>query len=556
MSLSSDSPVIRTSYPETYNNRCVICGSPVKFLYPANPRVHHGLENSITEIRYFYACTNKNCYFFNKPHNPSPNYSLPFKHYDLSVWKWIGRESKIFKQNANGIKNRIEKEFGLDISENTIRSVIDELDVFLSGEIDKKTKKILKTQGKIVLCLDGQAPEADGDALWLFVDAISNRVLKTKILTSATHEILHDIVEEILTEYEVKLVGIVSDKQINIVKMRDKFYPKAPHQYCQYHFLGNLWKHIEYKDQKLHSSLASCVNSLYIVNVDQTSTVKIPNVGKVKKREFFSNLESDLRKLVKPRNKKFKKLRGVESWNNVANYALTLKEVVESKDPTHRVTKVLSKVCKRLNEGLESTQPIFHDCCDLFDEFNDIRLCLKNSDLDRMQMESEIKKRFEAIWKDVKKKDKIIKKTELKIAYPTNDASKLVIEKEWVRLYESYRRGLFSYFDFPIPERTNSKMEQHFGQEKIVLYRTCGKKNVGPQVRVRGEYIIKQQYAGEEEVSNIIQELSEEYDLERIKTGLIELNKRRSTESDAWQTNILGKQALLDLYKEEKKDKD
>lgn len=554
MNLPSDSPIIRTSFPEIYDNSCAICGSPVKFLYPANPRVHQGLENTITEIRYYYSCTNENCYFYGRPHNPSPNYSLPFKHYDLSVWKWIGRESKIFKQNASAIKDRIEKEFGLNIAENTIRSVIDELDVFLAGEIDKKTKELLKNQGKIVLCLDGQAPEADGDALWLFVDAISNRVLKTKILSSAPHEILHEIIEEILNDYEVELAGIVSDKQSNIVKMRDKFYPKVPHQYCQFHFLQNLWKYIEYRDQSLHSSLASCVNSLYIVNVSQSSMVKIPEVGRVKKREYFSDLELDLRKLVKPRNKKFKKLRGIESWNNISKYAKTLKEVFESQDPDHRVTKVLQKVFIKLSEGLETEHSVYNNCCTLFDTFQDIRSCLKNTALDKQEMEGEIKKRFNDIWKSVRKKDKTARMVDLKSITPTNNTKMVDIEKEWVRSYRSYKRGLFSYFDFPIPERTNSRMEQHFGQEKIQLYKNCGKKNVGPQVRVRGEYIIKQQYAGESEVTEILHSLANGYDSEKVKAGLVVLNERRTIESDSWQTNLLGKQALLDLYKGKKNE--
>jgi hypothetical protein len=288
--------------------------------------------------------------------------------------------------------------------------------------------------------------------------------------------------------------------------------------------------------------------------VSQSSTLNIPEVGKVKKREYFADLESDLRKLVKPRNKRFKKLRGIESWNNISKYAQTMKEVFEPRDPNHRVTKILEKVFIKLSEGLEATDSVYNDCCALFDTFKDIRLCLKNPKFNKRKMEGEIKKRFDAVWKSVKKKDKTASMADLKSITPTNKAKMIDIEKEWVRSYKSYRRGLFSYFDFPIPEKTNSRMEQHFGQEKIRLYKNCGKKNVGPQVRVRGEYIIKQQYAGENEVSDILQSLADGYDSEEVKTGLIALNERRSIESDSWQTKLLGKQALMNLYKEKKDD--
>lgn len=556
MSVSTSYPTIRTPYPSDYNKSCIYCGEPVKFLYPANPRVHQGLHCTYQEIRYFYACTNKFCTHFEIPINPAPKYSLPFKHYDFSVWKWIGREAKIYHQNANAIRERIQKEFELKISENTIRSIIDELDIYLAGKIDKKTKEILKSQGKIVLCLDGQEPESGGEALWLFVDVISNRVLKIQILKPATHQVLHKIVENILKSYEVELIGIVSDKQNNITTMHDKFYPKIPHQYCQFHFLQNLWNHIEFKDQNLHSAIAYCINKLYIVNVSHTSEVHIPEIGKVNKREYFSGLESDLRKLVKPRNKKFKQLRGVKSWENVEKYSKTLKEVYEIQDPAHRVTKILKKVDLKIIETLEATRKEYHDCQGLFEEFQTIRSCLNSKGLNRLELDEKFKQIFDKIWTNIRLTDKKAKKRDLKTRQPNSRASRHDIEKQWVRLHKSYRRGLFSYFEFPIFERTNSKMEQHFGQEKMLLYKTCGKTKVGPQVRIRGQYILKQLYAGEEEISNILNNLAKAYDREEIKLGLIDLIHRRSSETGMWQNRIIGKQGLLDLYNKKNKKLD
>ena len=165
------------------------------------------------------------------------------------------------------ICERIYDQFNVKISESTIRKYINEIDAYLSNQIDKRTIKMLKDQGKIILALDGQKSDKNKSGLWLFVDLISNRVLKIVILESADHATLYALVEEILNFYEVELVGLVSDKQGSIVKMRDTFYTEIPHQYCHFHFLQNLWNHIEVKDANLHKELSKAVNNLHILKV-------------------------------------------------------------------------------------------------------------------------------------------------------------------------------------------------------------------------------------------------------------------------------------------------
>ena len=87
------------------------------------------------------------------------------------------------------------------------------------------------------------------------------------------------------------------------------------------------------------------------------------------------------------------------------------------------------------------------------------------------------------------------------------DTSKSKILQEWVRLYHSYKSGLFSYYDFPVPAKTNSPMEQSFGQEKAKIIKQLGRKKVGGQIRIQGENILKQIYAGKEEIKDILERM-------------------------------------------------
>ncbi len=165
----------------------------------------------------------------------------------------------------------------------------------LSNEIDKHPLDLLKIQGIVVLALDGQKPDENGKALWLFVDLISNRVLKVIILENADSETLHELVEEVLTRYHVKIVGIVSDKQNNITKMHDDWYLGIPHQYCHFHFLQNLWNHIELKDCGLHQQLAKRIKHLYLLSTSKQTKIEFEGLGKKSIREVFKKVELALR---------------------------------------------------------------------------------------------------------------------------------------------------------------------------------------------------------------------------------------------------------------------
>ncbi|TFF87923.1 MAG: hypothetical protein EU548_09575, partial [Promethearchaeota archaeon] len=315
-------------YPKELDRKCLSCGSSVGFLYPSGGHEYTDFCGKIKEIRRFYCCMNPDCELHAKPLNPSPLNVLPFKQFSLGIFKWIAQEAKLYKQKPAQICERIQDQFGVKISESTIRNYINDIDVYLSNQIDKRTIQLLKAQGKIILALDGQNPDNKGSALWLFVDLISNRVLKIVILESADHLTLYTLVEEILTFYEGELTGLVSDKQSSIVKMRDTYYPEVPHQYCHFHFLQNLWNHIEVKDGHLHKTLTKAVNNLYILTVSKTSKIFFEGIGKASIREVFREVELALRSLVKAGTKKFERLRGVKVYERLSLYVEEMEDVL------------------------------------------------------------------------------------------------------------------------------------------------------------------------------------------------------------------------------------
>ena len=547
------------TYPKELNRKCISCGSSVEFLYPSGGHEYTDFNGKIKEIRKYYRCTNPDCELHAKPLNPTPLNVLPFKQFSLSIWKWIAQEAKLFKQKPAQICERIHEQFNVGISESTIRNYINEIDAYLSHQIDKRTIQILKDQGKIILALDGQKPDNKGAALWLFVDLISNRVLKIIILESADHLTLHALVKEILKFYEVELAGLVSDKQNSIVKMRDTFYPDVPHQYCHFHFLQNLWNHIEVKDGNLHKELTKAVNNLYILTVSKTSKIFFEGIGKVSIREVFREVERSLRAIVKANTKKFERLRGIEVYERLSHYVEDMDRVLAKEDPERKIVQLMKKTADSLHHALKEREYQYNTCIELNEIFQSIRKSLGKElapESKKLKEPSVLKEEklkilddhFETIWESVKGSGGIEDKSQLRTFLPQKDISACTIKQEWVRLYESYRRGLFAYYDFPILAKTNSPMETKFSQEKSIFISRVGKEKVGSQIRIRGEHVLKQLYAGKKEIKEIIKNMGNAYDKAQIKKELEALARRIREETKLWKNTpheTLGLKSVL-----------
>jgi len=376
---------------------------------------------------------------------------------------------------------------------------------------------------------------------------ISNRVLRVAILETADHSALHEIVESILTDYGVKLIGMISDKQNSIVKMHDEFYPDVPHQYCHFHFLQNMWNPLELKDSHLHKELAKEINHLYITSAAKDMKKNVEGLGKQSIRDLFAEIEKDLRKLVKNSSKKFDHLRGIETYDKLSAYIIDIEQTCANEDPSQWIVKMLLKTAASIRERLDANRIAYEAYVALNKQFQEIRALLGNPDLARAEKIMLLDSIFEAIWVETSKKEGITSKDELRTLKPSISNTQEQILLEWVRLYRSYRRGLFTYYDFLVPERTNVKIEKKFGEEKTLLFSQCAKTRVGMQVRTRGEYLLKELYAGKDEIKLIIHDIEGEYDMEQVKAGLEELERRVKQETECWKSNLGGIDAIKNV---------
>ncbi len=279
-----------------------------------------------------------------KPFNPQVRLEFDGFYFGKDVLQKVSFYALKKHFKAKYIVDVLKTEYSLTISESTIRRMIDVATVVKSEAIDQKTYEIVKNQGSILLALDGEDPMVDGPSLWLFVDVISDRLLATHYLESATADILHSIIKKIKKRYSVKISGVISDKQNNITKCMKTYYKGIPHQYCGYHFMKNLWTHLELMDGKLYKNLNKLLVSSYFLNLGNNKPMKIEEHGKIKPSEVFTPIIDDIKKMKRFRTKKFEKLRGIYLFEVLDDYIAQLFSNTQLIPEEYRISKIFDRV--------------------------------------------------------------------------------------------------------------------------------------------------------------------------------------------------------------------
>jgi len=538
---SEEYKTVRISYPSEWNFACPSCGEKVKFKYPDDGKLVHTLKGPIYQVINQYSCTNLECEFNQIAFNPCPRFDYSQRTYGADVFRFIAEEFLVYELKPGQIFKRLTKKYQLKISKDTVRRICDDILKLKSLKIDEKTLEIVKKQGYILLGFDGQDPGGDAPSIWCFMDLISNRVLATYKFDSIDNEILHHTIEKIQQFYAVKIIGWVSDKQNLITKCHDIFYPEIPHQYCQYHFLRNTWNHLEALDSNAFLTLKKVVNSLYIHKKSNSAPVFFEGLGKKPVREVFKDVDKDLQKMIKGRNKTFKELRGIRLFERLTEYQHRMDDILEDKDPSLRFTKILTKTSLDLKSALNEVESYCRASQELYQFFQQIREVFGNENSSQKEKKGVLAKIYKEIFSKARKADPKLSLPDLKSFLPNKKKFKIEIMAEWCRLWESYLPGLFQYYNFPMKIKTNNSLEQGFSTQKQALFNRVAKANIIHMIATRGEDYLRIKHCAPEELeSDIIKEYTDEV-VKELRAQLREDIKERT---DTWNTKKSGDMRL------------
>lgn len=173
-----------------------------------------------------------------------------------------------------------------------------------------------------------------------------------------------------------------------------------------------------------------------------------------------------------------------------------------SLDPSYGFTKIQQKKIEDLENTLLKVQEPYAHAKVLFEYFQQIRsiLILGNKKTSKDQKVHELTQIYDSNMKDAQARDPNVKLEYCKAFLPSKKLKITETRGKWCRLWHSYAPGLFVYYQFPAPIRTNMKLEQLFSKEKQAIFNRVAKANVCRIVATRGEDYLRILYCSLEEL--------------------------------------------------------
>ena len=199
--------------------------------------------------------------------------------------------------------------------------------------------------------------------------------------------------------------------------------------------------------------------------------------------------------LIKISNKKFHILRGLASFEKVAAYLEGFKASLEAISREDRFMRILRETVKTLEATLSALADDYEKAKEAWDYFQHIHRLLWADTSPKEEKIAQLDVIFDRIWSRSQELHPQLTKQARKSFLPASTTPYWKILAEWTRLWDSYKPGLFHYYHFPTPIKSNVEMEQKFSTETHRFRSQAGRAHVGHLIATGGEYALRFQYS-------------------------------------------------------------
>jgi hypothetical protein len=236
----SQPPATRHVVLEPYRSHCLICGGTLWADYHTR-RTLTTLEGRTQLVLTVRRCHNPDCQRYHQPYRPEEEgaWALPQSETGLDVVALAGTLRFGEHRSVPEIRQQL-RERGILLAERTVTNLVyryEELVALRLADQDRLRDR-LRGQGRVLLALDGLAPDVGHEVLWVLRDCLSGEVLLARSLLSATTDDLAVLLKEVHQALlPIPIAGVVSDGQWSIRKAVRSALPGVPHQLCHFHYL-------------------------------------------------------------------------------------------------------------------------------------------------------------------------------------------------------------------------------------------------------------------------------------------------------------------------------
>ncbi|MGV9204238.1 MAG: hypothetical protein ACOC44_09520 [Promethearchaeia archaeon] len=207
---------------------------------------------------------------------------------------------------------------------------------------------------------------------------------------------------------------------------------------------------------------------------------------------------------------------------------------------TNRPTNSENYRTVRISYPPELDLTCYDDACFMQEHFQEIWETLGNSETSREWKEERLGYINDLLLMETKKRDPAFQVEECKAFLPSKKRTAVEIMGEWYRLWQSYLPGLFAYYGFSKPIRTNMELERLFSKQKQAIFNRAAKSNVCRVVSTRGEDYLRIKYCDPEDLqSDIIAEYSDEVVRElraQLAAEIKKITNRTASRSREYET--------------------
>lgn len=249
---------------ECVRKHCAVCEHTMWMDY-VNYRVVTTLEGLVGLTLRVRRCSNPECERYHQPYRPEAEgrWVLPNHEFGLDVIALLGalryREHRSVPEiHAELVRRRVS------IAERTVINLLDRYDELLALSLtdDRRLQRLLATQGRVILAIDGLAPDVGHEVLWVLRDCISGEVLFACSLLSATEDDLRKLIRRVKQALPCPISGVISDGQRSLRKAVAAELPGVPHQLCQFHYLREAARPIFEADRHAKKELKKLVRGV------------------------------------------------------------------------------------------------------------------------------------------------------------------------------------------------------------------------------------------------------------------------------------------------------
>jgi hypothetical protein len=243
---------------------CPRCGRPMTADY-ANRRTVHTLAGVTRLNLTVRRCHHPACAAYKKPYRPEAegSFALPRHEFGLDVIALVGRLRYAEHRSVPEIRAHLVGR-QVSVSERTVTNLLDRYDELLATTLadDHRLRKVLASQKKVILAIDGLQPDVGHEVLWVLRDVLSGEILLARSLLSARQQDLAELLSVVKASCPVPVAGIVSDGQHSIRKAVAKAFPGVPYQLCQFHYLREAARPIYEADRHAKKELKKKVRGV------------------------------------------------------------------------------------------------------------------------------------------------------------------------------------------------------------------------------------------------------------------------------------------------------